>query len=164
MRTFSHNYESDITREQFELIRPELEGARRKTKPREIDMHSVFCAILDVDGAYRYGAYRDVAVDTGRGTQERIVSVGPIRRINRGSTGNGYGERAAGTNRCINARSLHLHVARGCARYGTSYYYFRGTAVQESKPGYVNKQAVVVVMLAGAATGYQKPGRCCRQG
>ena len=46
MRTFSHNYESDIKREQFELIRPELEGARRKTKPREIDMNSVFCAIL----------------------------------------------------------------------------------------------------------------------
>ena len=46
MRTFSHNYESDITREQFELIRPELEGARKKAKPREIDLYSVFCAIL----------------------------------------------------------------------------------------------------------------------
>jgi len=46
MCTFSHNYESDITREQLELIRLELEGARKKTKPREIDMYSVFCAIL----------------------------------------------------------------------------------------------------------------------
>jgi len=46
MRTFSHNYESDITREQFEPIRPEPEGARKKTKPGEIDLRSVFCAIL----------------------------------------------------------------------------------------------------------------------
>jgi len=46
MRTFSHNYKSDITREQFELIRLELEGVRKKTKPGEIDLHSVFYAIL----------------------------------------------------------------------------------------------------------------------
>ena len=46
MQTFRHNYPSDITRGQFELIRPELERARKKTKPREIDLYSVFCAIL----------------------------------------------------------------------------------------------------------------------
>ena len=41
-----HNYPSDITREQFELIREELEGARKKTKPRKTDLYDVFCAIL----------------------------------------------------------------------------------------------------------------------
>jgi transposase len=46
MRTYSHKYESDITREQFELVREELENARKETKPRDIDLYSVFCAIL----------------------------------------------------------------------------------------------------------------------
>ena len=46
MRTFTHNYPSDITREEFEIIRRELEAAKKETKPREIDLYSVFCAIL----------------------------------------------------------------------------------------------------------------------
>ena len=46
MQTFTHNYPSDITREQFEIIRKELEGAKKQTKPRNIDLYSVFCAIL----------------------------------------------------------------------------------------------------------------------
>lgn len=46
MQTFTHDYPSDITREQFEIIREDLEGARKQTKPREIDLYSVFCAIL----------------------------------------------------------------------------------------------------------------------
>lgn len=46
MRTFNHNYPSDITREQYEVIREDLEYTKRKTKPREIDLYSVFCAIL----------------------------------------------------------------------------------------------------------------------
>jgi len=46
MRTFDHNYPSDITREQFEIIRGDLEGAKKVTKPREIDLYSVYCAIL----------------------------------------------------------------------------------------------------------------------
>ena len=46
MRIFSHKYPSDITREQFELIREDLEKAKKSTKPREIDLYSVFCAIL----------------------------------------------------------------------------------------------------------------------
>ena len=33
MRTFNHNYPSDITREQYEVIREELEYTKRKTKP-----------------------------------------------------------------------------------------------------------------------------------
>jgi transposase len=45
MKTFTHNYPSDITREQFEVIREDLERAKKRTKPREIDLYSVFCAI-----------------------------------------------------------------------------------------------------------------------
>jgi transposase len=41
-----HNYPADITREQFELIRAELEAARKKTKPRTVDLYEVFCAVL----------------------------------------------------------------------------------------------------------------------
>jgi transposase len=41
-----HNYPSDITREQFEIIRPYLEGAKKTTKPRKVDLYDVFCAIL----------------------------------------------------------------------------------------------------------------------
>jgi len=46
MQTFNHNYPSDITREQYELIREDLEGSRQKTKPRDIDLYSVFCGIM----------------------------------------------------------------------------------------------------------------------
>ena len=41
-----HNYPSDITPEQFALILPLLETARKKTKPRTVDLYHVFCAIL----------------------------------------------------------------------------------------------------------------------
>lgn len=40
------NYPSNITREQFELIREDLESARNKTKPRKLDLYEVFCGIL----------------------------------------------------------------------------------------------------------------------
>lgn len=43
-----HEYPSDISREQFELIREELEHAKRKTKPRKYDLYDVFCAVLYV--------------------------------------------------------------------------------------------------------------------
>ena len=46
MQIFTHNYPSDITREQFEVIRKDLERAKKQTKPRNIDLYSVFCAIL----------------------------------------------------------------------------------------------------------------------
>ena len=46
MTTFGHHYPSDIRREAFEIIRADLEGARKRTRPREIDLHDVFCAIL----------------------------------------------------------------------------------------------------------------------
>jgi hypothetical protein len=39
-------YPSDISREQFESIRPLLEGVRKKTKPRAVDLYEVFCGVL----------------------------------------------------------------------------------------------------------------------
>lgn len=41
-------YPSDVSREQFEKIRPILESARKKTKPRTLDLYEVFCALLYV--------------------------------------------------------------------------------------------------------------------
>ena len=40
------NYPSDISREQFETIKPLLESARRKTSPRRFALYEVFCAVL----------------------------------------------------------------------------------------------------------------------
>jgi len=42
------SYPSDISREQFEAIRPLLESARKKTKPRTLDLYEVFNALLYV--------------------------------------------------------------------------------------------------------------------
>lgn len=41
-------YPSDVSREQFEKIRPLLEAARRKTKPRTVDLYDAFCGVLYV--------------------------------------------------------------------------------------------------------------------
>lgn len=41
-----HNYPSDITKEQFEIIRKDLENAKKRTRPRKVDLYDVFCAIL----------------------------------------------------------------------------------------------------------------------
>ena len=35
----SHSYPSDISREQFARILPTLESARRRTKPRTVDLY-----------------------------------------------------------------------------------------------------------------------------
>jgi transposase len=42
------SYPSDVSREQFEKIRALLESARKKTKPRQIDIYDVFCGVLYV--------------------------------------------------------------------------------------------------------------------
>ena len=41
-------YPSDISREQYEQVRGLLENARKKTKPRKVDLYEVFCAVLYV--------------------------------------------------------------------------------------------------------------------
>ena len=43
-----HDYPSDITREQFEIIREDLENAKQKTKPRKYDLFDIFCGVLYV--------------------------------------------------------------------------------------------------------------------
>ena len=42
----SDSYLSDISRKQFKKIESILESARKKTRPRRIDLYDVFCAIL----------------------------------------------------------------------------------------------------------------------
>ncbi|MDO4796322.1 MAG: transposase, partial [Brachymonas sp.] len=39
-------YPGDISREQFKQILPILEQARKRTKPRSVDLYEVFCAVL----------------------------------------------------------------------------------------------------------------------
>jgi transposase len=39
-------YTSDITREQFAIIREDMERAKKETKPRTIDLYEIICAIL----------------------------------------------------------------------------------------------------------------------
>lgn len=39
-------YPSDISREQFERIRPLLASARKRTKPPTVDLYEIFCAVL----------------------------------------------------------------------------------------------------------------------
>ena len=39
-------YPSDITREQFKEIGPLLESARKRTRPRKLDLYDVFCGVL----------------------------------------------------------------------------------------------------------------------
>ena len=41
----SHSYPS-VSREQFARILPDLESARRRTKPRTVDLYDVFCGVL----------------------------------------------------------------------------------------------------------------------
>ena len=43
-----HQYPSDISREEYDLIREDLEGARKRTRPRQYDLYDVFCAVLYV--------------------------------------------------------------------------------------------------------------------
>lgn len=39
-------YPSDISQQQFEQIKPLLEGVRKKTKPRAVDLYEIFNALL----------------------------------------------------------------------------------------------------------------------
>ena len=39
-------YPSDISRKQFKKIESLLENHRKKTRPREVDLYDVFCAII----------------------------------------------------------------------------------------------------------------------
>jgi len=41
-------YPSNISREQFDLIKSELENLKKQTKPRKYDLYDIFCALLYV--------------------------------------------------------------------------------------------------------------------
>jgi transposase len=41
-----YNYPCGITREEFEIIRADIESARKTAKLRKIDMYDVFCGLL----------------------------------------------------------------------------------------------------------------------
>ena len=41
-----HNYPSDITRKQFEIIRSDLENAKKKTRPRKYDLYDIAFTVL----------------------------------------------------------------------------------------------------------------------
>lgn len=43
-----HQYPSDISREEYALIQEDLEGAKKRTRPRKYDLYDVFCAVLYV--------------------------------------------------------------------------------------------------------------------
>lgn len=47
-RTMRTPYPSDISREQFAKILPILETARKRTKPRTVDLYDVFCGVCYV--------------------------------------------------------------------------------------------------------------------
>ncbi len=49
MITFEHHYDSDISREEFELIRQDLENTKKHTKPLSYDTYDIFCAILYIN-------------------------------------------------------------------------------------------------------------------
>jgi transposase len=48
MKKLRIQYPSEVSREQFTVIQPLLEGACRKTRPRTVDLYEVFCAVLYV--------------------------------------------------------------------------------------------------------------------
>ncbi len=41
-----YTYTSNVSREQFELILENLENARKRTRPRTVDLYEVFCGVL----------------------------------------------------------------------------------------------------------------------
>jgi len=54
-------YPSNITKEQFEHIRPILESARKKTAPRKLDLHDIFNGLLYIvdNGCKRHALPND---------------------------------------------------------------------------------------------------------
>lgn len=39
-------YPRDIGREQFEIIRKDIEEVKKKTHPQKYDLYDIFCAVL----------------------------------------------------------------------------------------------------------------------
>jgi len=75
-------YPSDVSREQFELVRPLLESARRKTAPRRVDLYEVFCAVLYLlrTGCSRSGHHEEVRETVGHQAEVRARARSPFLR------------------------------------------------------------------------------------
>ncbi|PEF61887.1 hypothetical protein CON35_22990 [Bacillus cereus] len=43
-----HDYTCNVSREQFERIREDLERARKRTRPRAVNLYEIFCGVLYV--------------------------------------------------------------------------------------------------------------------
>ncbi len=41
-----HKCPSDISKEEFEIIRKYLENTKKKTRPEKVDLYNVFCAVI----------------------------------------------------------------------------------------------------------------------
>lgn len=86
-------YSCDITREQYEIIRPIIESVKKNTKPPIVDKYLVFCAILYVlkTGCqwenlpkdypnykivyFYYRQWKEIYKDTEQTTLDRILSM-----------------------------------------------------------------------------------------
>ena len=45
-KIISKEYPSDISREQFEIMRKDIEAAKKETHPQKYDLYDIFCAAL----------------------------------------------------------------------------------------------------------------------
>ena len=43
------NYGSDVSREQFEIIREDLEKAKKATRPRKVDLRYFLCGLIHIE-------------------------------------------------------------------------------------------------------------------
>lgn len=77
------DYPGEITREQFELIKAELELARKITKPRKLDLYDVFCAVLYVlRNNWRY-IVQDKMIESNAIIKNEILDCIRLRRSTR---------------------------------------------------------------------------------
>ena len=84
------SYPSDITREQFEIIKPMLEAAKKITHPRTVDLYDIFCAVLYVlregcrwrslphdfpkwQNVYKHFKYWSAPDESGRSLLDRVL-------------------------------------------------------------------------------------------
>ena len=72
-----HNYPGDISREQFEIICPDLECAKKKKRPRTYDLYDVYLSAVKnflVDGGYSGKNFADSVKDIHGATVEVVKS------------------------------------------------------------------------------------------
>ena len=65
-----HQSPSDISREEYEQIREDLEGARKKTRPREYDLY-----IVDAQSVQNADTAEEKGYDAGKKYQESSATL-----------------------------------------------------------------------------------------